>query len=310
MKKVISFILITLLLFTITSVSTQLTAIAAINNIKGDYDNDGVITVADALIALRIAAKLAPETSELITIGDYDSDGRITVADALIILRIAAKLTTNQEHTHSYITTVVNPTCSSEGYTEHKCNCGDVYYSDYTQPTPHQYINYCCHDCGFVDNSHPYEGLKEWVMTCGEVSGEHVNIDIHDDNWLLSISYNANSDYLYVSSLCVGEDSINRSDDTYCGIRLLCENGQYNYGFFYGYGANEIYINGYINPESFSDNSPITYQTYTGDTSIKARIVEIARLQLVLTLTFFEDFLNQCVEGLCIYDFGFNYSFL
>ena len=59
---------------------------------KGDFDFDGEITVADALAALRIAAKLAEETSDSVLIGDTDGDGHVTVADALAILRVAAKL--------------------------------------------------------------------------------------------------------------------------------------------------------------------------------------------------------------------------
>lgn len=59
---------------------------------KGDFDDDGVITVSDALAALRIAAKLAESTSAALKIGDIDSDGVITVSDALAILRVAAKM--------------------------------------------------------------------------------------------------------------------------------------------------------------------------------------------------------------------------
>lgn len=61
---------------------------------RGDFDKDGNVTVTDALAALRIAAKLAPETPEAIAIGDMDGDGHISVTDALAILRIAAKLDT------------------------------------------------------------------------------------------------------------------------------------------------------------------------------------------------------------------------
>lgn len=50
------------------------------------------ITVADALKALRVAAKLAEATPEAIAEYDKDGDGRVTVADALIVLRIAAGL--------------------------------------------------------------------------------------------------------------------------------------------------------------------------------------------------------------------------
>ena len=59
---------------------------------KGDPDGDGEITVSDALIALRVAAKLAEATPELIACCDTDGDGVIAVNDALAILRVAAKL--------------------------------------------------------------------------------------------------------------------------------------------------------------------------------------------------------------------------
>ena len=59
---------------------------------KGDLDGDGIITVSDALAALRIAAKLAESTAEALSIGDVDGDGNITVSDALAILRVAAKM--------------------------------------------------------------------------------------------------------------------------------------------------------------------------------------------------------------------------
>ena len=56
------------------------------------YNTDGKVTVTDALAALRIAAKLVPETPEAIAIGDIDGDGHVSVTDALAILRVAAKL--------------------------------------------------------------------------------------------------------------------------------------------------------------------------------------------------------------------------
>ena len=58
----------------------------------GDMDYDDEITVNDALLVLRIAAKLVPVTDEALAIGDMDGDGEITVVDALKVLRIAAKL--------------------------------------------------------------------------------------------------------------------------------------------------------------------------------------------------------------------------
>ena len=61
---------------------------------EGDFDNDGIITVADALSALRIAARMADPVEKYGSlVGDMDGDGEITVSDALDILRIAAGLT-------------------------------------------------------------------------------------------------------------------------------------------------------------------------------------------------------------------------
>lgn len=70
--------------FTVTVVKTAL---------PGDIDGDGKVTVADALAALRVAAKLATFDDEaLFALADVDGDGEITVSDALRILRVAAGL--------------------------------------------------------------------------------------------------------------------------------------------------------------------------------------------------------------------------
>lgn len=42
---------------------------------------------------------------------------------------------------HSYVDTVVEPTCTEQGYTEHKCSvCGDVYTDSYTDELGHEEI--------------------------------------------------------------------------------------------------------------------------------------------------------------------------
>ena len=74
------------------NVYVKVSVVVGTGVIKGDMDHDGEITVADALKALRIAAKLVAPTEEDVALGDVDNDGEITVADALKILRVAAKL--------------------------------------------------------------------------------------------------------------------------------------------------------------------------------------------------------------------------
>lgn len=77
-------------------------------------------------------------------------------------------------HTHSYTATVVEPTCSEEGYTLYTCSCGDSYKSDYTETTAHKFINTTCDWCGYVNKGkYPtvtYMGvtytLQDDVLTC------------------------------------------------------------------------------------------------------------------------------------------------
>ena len=105
------------------------------------------------------------------------------------------------EHEHSYIAIVINPTCTTQGYTTYTCECNDSYIDNYVDVVGHSYeatvINstcteqgytiYSCH-CGdsYIDNyvnslGHTFgnwetiieatateEGLQERKCGCGE----------------------------------------------------------------------------------------------------------------------------------------------
>ena len=43
----------------------------------------------------------------------------------------------SDEHTHSYVETVIAPTCTKKGYTLHKCSCGDEYKDSETEAMGH-----------------------------------------------------------------------------------------------------------------------------------------------------------------------------
>lgn len=62
------------------------------DRILGDVDGSGTVTVADARLALRYAARLETPDSESLAAGDVDGDGKISVADARLILRVGARL--------------------------------------------------------------------------------------------------------------------------------------------------------------------------------------------------------------------------
>ena len=54
--------------------------------VRGDVNGDGVVTAADAVIALEIAAGSRPFDAA----ADVDGDGMVTSLDALMILQVAA----------------------------------------------------------------------------------------------------------------------------------------------------------------------------------------------------------------------------
>lgn len=57
--------------------------------VPGDIDENGSVTTADAVIALRIAMGLIDGSGFNTANGDMDANGSITIADAVVILRLA-----------------------------------------------------------------------------------------------------------------------------------------------------------------------------------------------------------------------------
>ena len=47
----------------------------------------------------------------------------------------------DETHTHSYTTQVIEPTCTTQGYTVHTCNCGHTYTSDLVPTKSHSYTS-------------------------------------------------------------------------------------------------------------------------------------------------------------------------
>lgn len=64
------------------------------------------------------------------------------------------------EHQHTYVDTIISPTCTEQGYTLHKCTCGNEYRDNYVSATGHTYS-------------------KEWSFD--ETSHWHIATCEHDD---------------------------------------------------------------------------------------------------------------------------------
>lgn len=69
------------------------------------------------------------------------------------------------QHTHSYSSEVIAATCTQEGYTLHKCSCGDSYSNTKTSALGHNWVegdkNYYCNRC----NQSEAEGFSFHLAT-------------------------------------------------------------------------------------------------------------------------------------------------
>ena len=97
-------------------------------------------------------------------------------------------------HVHSYKSTVIAPTCTAKGYTEHKCSCGDSYKDSYTDALGHSmkeqtvaatctaggYTQRTCSRCGATEKTnttpalgHDYKDTVVPPTTTSEGYTEH-----------------------------------------------------------------------------------------------------------------------------------------
>jgi len=143
---------------------------------KGDLNKDGRVGIADAVLALQLAVKLIPQTTDLVELGDVspapDGDGKVGVDDALRILRFAVGLIAPTEF---------YPTAATHGLTKlfflhHSTGDGII-----TEGRVREQIDRwnAAHGTSFTFWDHGYnaDGLRN---AKGELTG--TNYDIPDDN--------------------------------------------------------------------------------------------------------------------------------
>ena len=88
-------------------------------------------------------------------------------------LRLYKDTNEQQEHAHSYTTTVIPPTCTEQGYTMHTCACGDSYRDNYVAALGHNFVNGICTRCG----------IKEGACDGGADCPSRKFIDVNTKEW-------------------------------------------------------------------------------------------------------------------------------
>lgn len=120
-------------------------------------------------------------------LGKDDEWGKVTIAGKNDALDSATKNFPN--HTHSYVDTVTAPTCTANGYTVHKCSCGDTKTDSYTKLLGHSYQGGICVRCGDIIEQgkataaagHKFFGGKCSVCDAQESGSRSVEAKSFDD---------------------------------------------------------------------------------------------------------------------------------
>ena len=123
---------------------------------------------------------------------------RLLSAVLVLVVMVACMLVitscNKDEHEHSYTETVTPPTCTSQGFTTHTCECGDSYVDSYVPAghtmSPHAAKAPTCTESGISKGSHCVE--------CGYVLVEQEEL--------------ASSGHNYIEGIC---DICGEIDDSY-----------------------------------------------------------------------------------------------
>lgn len=204
---------------------------------------------------------------------------------------INCKITEGNALGHSYVATKTPPTCTNQGYTTYTCKCGDSYKAEYINAS-HKFSKYVCTSCNAIDKSHAYEYLIEYVKQNGNTYGGNTNIDYNSGNVSFQISYSAEYNILSINM-----SELRDSTFIFCGIVL----SSYDYRTTFG----DYHVTGCLDASSFTSNSPISYDSYTGPEGLKQDMLELARIMCNEQIDWLSWYLYNHNVGITIYDLGF-----
>lgn len=157
----------------------------------------------------------------------------------------------------------------------------------------HTYSKYICTGCGEIDKAHAYEYLVEWTLQNGKTDGTQVSYLYQNNNVKYGLSYNAQSDVLYVFTAEYKNGSF-----VYCSLSL-------DYYSYYSAIDDDTVLFGYLTPSQFTNSYPLSYKTYTGDNSIKYDFIEFSRLSVNRLLEWLDWMLDRNSVGVTLSDLGF-----
>lgn len=170
----------------------------------------------------------------------------------LVLCAAIALVSCDQDkHTHDYKDTVVAPTCTSEGYTEHVCACGESYRDEKKAPS-HTVVTDAavaatCQETGLTEGSH--------CSACNTVLSEQGVVPVAAHNFVD-----------YVCTVCKLE---NRATE---GLKFQSVSGSnpVTYQVFLGEATDEhIYVPAYYN------GAPVTHVGWMSESGVVIKSITL-----------------------------------
>ena len=167
---------------------------------------------------------------------DYVESG----VDTYTCTRCGSSYTT---HTHSYTSTVVEPTCTERGYTLYECACGHSYQSNFTNALDHDYVKvredyryhyYECTRCGKTYRSPIYHIPVEPKPPIA-VAGLTPETETNGSQQVLVSTVTEEHSYIYAGGMLLRETITSGSTTKTLDFRY--DNVGYPYALIYNNGS-------------------------------------------------------------------------
>ena len=177
-KKIIMISLIPIFVIAISFITVVVAQVG-----KHDRENS-YVALNDGSISTDGTERLLDPSSETAPLSTAQNPSTIVQTSISETSNITTSSATPTECVHIYVVKKVEPTCTSQGYTEHTCSkCGKSYRDAYVGP--HDYGKYFCIYCGCPDPTRPLLSLYEWMKI-------QKNAPIMDNGKFSSINYTEN----------------------------------------------------------------------------------------------------------------------
>ena len=113
---------------------------------------------------------------------------------------------------HNYVSVVISPTCTKQGYTTYTCKCGSNYVSDYIDKLGHTFGDWKT----IKENTTTQEGAQERVCSCGGKESRKLAKLTYSEK--LTYSLNADGESYSVTSNGTCKDTYVIIPSTYNGL--------------------------------------------------------------------------------------------